>query len=124
MCEERVEDAQVGVAEGGGGEGQVEEVADHDVDEDAEVVGVEVFVGCGCGEDEVEELEDKELEGGFACKCVKCQVWDGWRERWGEGQTFAVQEEDDVFAEGFAGGAVKGEDLDHLVCELGGRGLS
>ena len=33
------------MAEGSGGEGQVEEVADHDVDEDAEVVGVEVFVG-------------------------------------------------------------------------------
>ena len=70
VCDERVEDAEVGVAEGGGGEGQVEEVADHDVDEDAEVVGVEVLVGWGGGEEEVEELEDEELEGGFACEWV------------------------------------------------------
>lgn len=54
------------MAEGSGGEGQIEEVADHDVDEDAQVVGVEVFVGRGGGEEEVEELEDEELEGGFA----------------------------------------------------------
>ena len=54
------------MAEGSGGEGQVEEVADHDVDEDAQVVGVEVFVGRRGGEEEVEELEDEELEGGFA----------------------------------------------------------
>lgn len=40
------------------------------------------------------------------------------------GQTFAVEEEDNVFAKGFAGGAVEGEHLDHLVCELGGRGLT
>ena len=42
--EERVENAEVGVAEGLGGEGQVEEVGDDDVDEHAEVIGVEVFV--------------------------------------------------------------------------------
>ena len=44
--------------------------------------------------------------------------------RGGEGQTFAVEEKDDVFAEGFAGGAVEGEDLDDLICELGGWGLA
>ena len=59
--EERVEDTEVSVAEGGGGYGEVEEVADHDIDEDAEVVGVEVFVGGGCGEEEVEDFEDEEL---------------------------------------------------------------
>ena len=84
VCEQGVEDAQVGVAQGGGGEGEVEQVADHDVDEDAQVVGVEVFVGGLGGEEEVEEFENQELQGGFA---------------------FAVQEEDDVFAEGFEDGA-------------------
>ena len=68
MGEEGVQYAEIGVAEGSGGEGQIEEVADHDVDEDAQVVGVEVFVGRGGGEEEVEELEDEELEGGFACE--------------------------------------------------------
>lgn len=32
------------MAEGAGGEGEIEEVADDDVDEDAEVVGVEIFI--------------------------------------------------------------------------------
>ena len=62
MGEERVQHAQAGVAQGGGGEGQVEQVADHDVDENAQVVGVEVLVGGRGGEEEVEELEDEELE--------------------------------------------------------------
>lgn len=66
MREERIQDAQISVAEGGGGEGQVEQVADHDVDEHAQVVGVEVLVRGRGGEEEVEELEDKELEGCFA----------------------------------------------------------
>ena len=85
VCEQRVEDAQVGVAQSGGGEGQVEQVADHDVHQDAEVVGVEVFVGGLGGEEEVEEFENQELERGLA---------------------FAVEEEDDVFAKGLEDGAV------------------
>lgn len=51
MFEERVEDAQVGVAQGSGLIREVEEVADHDVDKDAEVVGIEVFISCGGGEE-------------------------------------------------------------------------
>lgn len=31
---------------------------------------------------------------------------------------FAIEEEDDIFAEGFIGRAVGRENLDHLVCEL------
>ena len=65
-----MEDPEIGVSEGGGFVGEVEEVADHDVHEDVEIVGVKVFLGRGCGEDEIEELEDEELEGrlGFAIK--------------------------------------------------------
>jgi len=65
VCEQGGQDAEVGVAQGGGGEGQVEQVADDDVEQDAQVVGVEVFVGGGRGEEEVEELEDEQLEGGL-----------------------------------------------------------
>jgi len=61
VCEEGVQHAEVGVAQRGGGEGQVEQVADDDVEEDAQVVGVEVFVGGGRGEEEVQQLEDEEL---------------------------------------------------------------
>lgn len=82
-----------------GREGKIEEIPDHDVDEDAEVVCVEVLVCERGGEEEVEELEDEELEGGFA---------------------FAVQEQDDVLAEGFVAGAVRGEGFYHFVGEGGG----
>lgn len=61
VCEEGGQHAEVGVAQRGGGEGQVEQVADDDVEEDAQVVGVEVFVGGGRGEEEVQQLEDEEL---------------------------------------------------------------
>ncbi len=61
VSEEGGQHAEVGVAQGGGGEGQVEEVADDNVEEDAQVVGVEVFVGRGRGEEEVQQLEDEEL---------------------------------------------------------------
>ena len=64
--EQRVENAEVGVAEGDGGRGQVEKVAQDDVEEDVEIVGIEVFVGGRGGEEEVEEFEDEELERGFA----------------------------------------------------------
>ena len=58
MREKRVEDTEVGVAEGGGIGGEVEEVTDHDINENAEVVSIEVFVGrAGC-EEEVKKLED------------------------------------------------------------------
>lgn len=66
-----------------------------------EVIGVEVFVRRWGGEEEVEEFEDEELEGGLA---------------------FAVEEEDDVFAKGFVGGAVGGEGFDDFVGELGWGG--
>lgn len=78
-----------------GRKGKIEEIPNHDVDEDAEVVGIEIFVRERGGEEEVEELEDEELEGGLA---------------------FAVQEQDDVFAEGFVAGAVRGEGFYHFVC--------
>ena len=39
------------MAEGGGGNGQVEQIADDDVNEDAQVIGVEVLV-CGWGGEE------------------------------------------------------------------------
>lgn len=45
MCEKRVKNAEVGMAEGASGEGKIEEVADDNVDKDAEVVGVKVFIG-------------------------------------------------------------------------------
>ena len=48
--QERVEDAEVGVTEGAGGEGEVQKIADDDVDQDAKVVGVKVFVGGGSRE--------------------------------------------------------------------------
>lgn len=51
MFEKGVENAQVGVSQGGGLVGEVEEVAYHDVHKDTEVVGVEVFIGCGGGEE-------------------------------------------------------------------------
>ena len=60
-----------------------------------EVVGVEVFVSGRGGEEEVKQFEDEELEGGFA---------------------FAVEEEDEVFAKGFVGGTVCGEDFYYFVC--------
>lgn len=68
MGEKRVEDAEIGVTEGGGGVREIEQIADHDVDEDAQVIGIEVFICEWGGEEEVEELEDEELEGCFACK--------------------------------------------------------
>ena len=46
------------MAERGGREWKVEEVANHDVDKDTEVVSVEVFVGWGGGEEEVEEFKN------------------------------------------------------------------
>lgn len=61
MFEEGVENAQVGVAQGSGLVGEVEEVAYHDVDKDAEVVGIEVFIGCRGGEEQVEQFQDQEL---------------------------------------------------------------
>lgn len=99
--EEGGEHAEIGVAQCGGGEGQVEQVADDDVEEDAQIVGVEVFVGRGCGEEEVQQLEDEELEGGLG---------------------FPVEEEDEVFAEGGVSGAVGGESTDDEVGERGGGG--
>jgi len=59
-----------------------------------QVVGVEVLVGGRGGEEEVEEFEDEELgaEGGFA-----------------------VEEENEVFAEGAVGGAVGGEEFEDAV---------
>lgn len=56
--EQRVQDAEVCVAERDELVGEVEQVADYYIEEDAQVVGVEVFVGGGCGEEEVEEFED------------------------------------------------------------------
>ncbi len=40
------------------------------------------------------------------------------------GFAFAVEEEDDIFAEGFVGRAVHRKNFDHLVCELGNWGGS
>ena len=45
MCEKRVKNAEVGMAEGASREGKIEEVADDNVDEHAEVIGVKVFIG-------------------------------------------------------------------------------
>lgn len=49
MFEEGVKNAQVGVTQGSGLVGEVEEVADHNVHKDAEIVGVEILIGCGGG---------------------------------------------------------------------------
>jgi len=95
VCEKRVEDAEVRVAERVGGEREIKEVADHDVDEDAQVIGVEVFVCARRGEEEVQEFEDEELQGGF---------------------TFSVEHENDVLTKGLVRRAMQGEDLDDFVC--------
>lgn len=47
VCEQRVEHAQVGMAQGGCVFGQVEQVSNQNVDQHVQVVGVEVFVRWG-----------------------------------------------------------------------------
>lgn len=95
VCEEGVEDTEIGMAQRVGGEREVEEVADHDIDEDAQVVGVEVFIcAWGC-EEEVEEFEDKELQGCFA---------------------FSVEHEDDVLPKGLVRRAMQRKNLDDFIC--------
>ena len=92
--QKRIEDAEVGMAEGGRAEGQVEEVADHDIDENTEVVCVKVFV-CGWGgKEEVQELKDQELKRSL---------------------TLTVEKEDYVLAECLEGVAMRGESVYHLV---------
>lgn len=109
MGQQGVQHSQVGVAQGGGGQRQVEQVAGDDVEEDAQVVGVEVLVRGRGGEEEVEQLEDQQLQRGFA---------------------LPVQQQDDVLAEGLVARAVRGQGFDDSVREgaggcgwgLGGRG--
>ena len=48
------------------GRWEVEQVPEDDVEKDVQVICVEVFICGRGGEEEVEELEDQELEGGFA----------------------------------------------------------
>lgn len=58
VCKQRVKNAEVGVAEGGGIRREVEEITDHNIHKDVEIVGIEVFVGrVGC-EEEIEQLKD------------------------------------------------------------------
>ena len=52
-----------------------------------EIVSIEVFGGRGVAKNEVEDFENEELEGGFG---------------------LAVEEEDEVAAEGFVGHSVGG----------------
>ena len=58
------------------------------------------------------------MEGGFAWD-AQCVILARGNREGGRWLTFAVEEEDNVLAESFAGGAVKGKDLDDFVCELG-----
>ena len=94
--EQRVQDPEVGVAQGHELVGQVEEVADDDVEEDPQVVRVEVLVRGPRREEEVEQLEDQELQRRLR---------------------LPVQEQDDVLAERPVEGPVEAEALDHPVRE-------
>lgn len=51
MFEEGVKNTQIGVTQGSGLVGEVEEVADHNVHKDTEIVGVEIFIGCRGGKE-------------------------------------------------------------------------
>lgn len=94
--EQRVQDPEVGVAQGHELVGQVEEVADDDVEEDPQVVRVEVLVRGPRREEEVEQLEDQELQRRLR---------------------LPVQEQDDVLAERAVERPVEAEPLDHPVRE-------
>lgn len=94
--EQRVQDPEVGVAQGHELVGQVEEVADDDVEEDPQVVRVEVLVRGPRREEEVEQLENQELQRRLR---------------------LPVQEQDNVLAERAVERPVEAEPLDHPVRE-------
>lgn len=51
MREQRVKNAEVGVAEGGGVRREIEEITDHYIHKNAEIVSIEVFVSRASGEE-------------------------------------------------------------------------
>lgn len=60
------------------------------------VISVEIFVRSRCGEEEIEKFENEQLEGSLA---------------------FSVQEEDNVLAESFIGGPLRGKNLHDFVSQ-------
>ena len=66
VCQDGVENSEIGVAQGTSSRGvvrQVDEVPEDDVDEDVEVVGVEVLGRRDVPKEEVQDFEDKQLQG-------------------------------------------------------------
>jgi hypothetical protein len=57
MCQERIEDAQVGMSQRGSLFRQVKKVPYQDIHQHMEVIGEEVFIGAWCSEYQIEKLK-------------------------------------------------------------------
>lgn len=57
MCQERIEDTQVGMSQRGGLFRQVKKISYQDIHQDMEVISKEVFIGAWSSENQIEKLE-------------------------------------------------------------------
>lgn len=61
MCEQRVQNTKIGMPQCSCLLGQVEKVTDQDIHQNMQIIGEEIFIGAGGGEDQIEQLQGKQL---------------------------------------------------------------